>query len=130
MKKPTPALSIIMLLYALLAIVALWRAVSIQAIDLFSLGVIPVLLGLAMRTSWAGIAFKVYLFIQTLGLAALAGTAIIAYQITPDEVKVVLNNQEIPVPLIAVSGLLLLAFQFWVAFSNTTKAYLVRDAAE
>lgn len=130
MKKPTPALSIIMLLYAMLAIVALWRAVSIQAIDLFSLGVIPVLLGLAMRTSWAGIAFKVYLFIQTLGLAALAGTAIIAYQITPDEVKVVLNNQEIPVPLIAVSGLLLLAFQFWVAFSNTTKAYLVGDTTE
>jgi len=130
MRKPTPSLSIIMLLYAILAIVALWRAVSIQAIDLFSLGVIPVLLGLAMRTSWAGIAFKVYLFIQALGLAALAGTAIIAYQITPDEVKVVLNNQEIPVPLIAVSGLLLLAFQFWVAFSKTTKAYLVRDTTQ
>jgi len=130
MKKPTPALSIIMLLYAILAIVALWRAVSIQAIDLFSLGVLPVLLGLAMRTAWAGIAFKVYLFIQTLGLAALAGTAIIAYQITPDDVKVVLNNQEISVPLIAVSGVLLLAFQFWVAFSKTTKAYLVGDTTE
>lgn len=130
MKKPTPALSIIMLLYAIFAIIAIWRALSIQAIDLFSLGVIPVLVGLAMRTSWAGIAFKVYLFIQTLGLAALAGAAIIAYQVTPDDVKVVFNNQEIPVPLIAVSGVLLLAFQFWVAFSRTTKAYLVSGTTE
>ncbi|RTR31192.1 hypothetical protein [Shewanella atlantica] len=130
MKKPTPALSIIMLLYAIFAIIAIWRALSIQAIDLFSLGVIPVLVGLAMRTSWAGIAFKVYLFIQTLGLAALAGAAIIAYQITPEDVKVVINNQEIPVPLIAVSGVLLLAFQFWVAFSKTTKAYLVSGTTE
>jgi len=45
-------------------------------------------------------------------------------------VKVVINNQEIPVPLIAVSGVLLLAFQFWVAFSKTTKAYLVSGTTE
>ncbi|WP_299790419.1 hypothetical protein [uncultured Shewanella sp.] len=127
MKRPSPALFIIMFLYSILAIVAIYRAVSTQSVDLFSLGVIPVLVGLAMRTSWAGIAFKVYLFIQTLGLAALAGTAIIAYQVTPDDVKVVINNQEIPVPLIALLGVTLLGFQFWVAFSKKTNAYLRND---
>ncbi|WP_394147683.1 hypothetical protein [Shewanella atlantica] len=127
MKRPSPALFIIMFLYSILAIVAIYRAVSTQSVDLFSLGVIPVLVGLAMRTSWAGIAFKVYLFIQTLGLAALAGTAIIAYQVTPDDVKVVINNQEIPVPLIALLGVTLLGFQFGVAFSKKTNAYLRND---
>ncbi|ACA88604.1 hypothetical protein [Shewanella woodyi] len=124
MKKPTLALSIIMFLYAVLAAVATWRAINIQVIDLFSFGVIPVLIGLALRTSWAGIAFKVYLAIQTLGLTALAGTAIIAYQVSPEDVKVVFNNHEIPVPLIAITAGLLLAFQFWVAFSTSTKGYL------
>ncbi len=124
MKKPTLALGIIMFLYAVLAAVATWRAINIQVIDLFSFGVVPVLIGLALRTSWAGIAFKVYLAIQTLGLTALAGTAIIAYQVSPEDVKVVFNNYQIPVPLIAITAGLLLSFQFWVAFSASTKRYL------
>ena len=124
MKKPTFALSLIMILYAVLAAIATWRAINIQVFDLFSFGVVPVLFGLMLRTSWASIAFKVYLAIQTLGLTALAGTAIIAYQISPQDVKVVFNNVEIPVPLIAITASLALAFQFWVAFSPSTKRYL------
>lgn len=125
MKKPTLALSLIMILYAVLAVVATWRAINIQVIDLFSFGVVPVLFGLLLRTSWAGIAFKVYLAIQTLGLTAFAGTTIIAYQISPEDVKVVFSNVEIPVPLIAAIASLTLAFQFWVAFSQSTKRYLL-----
>ncbi|MFT5234968.1 MAG: hypothetical protein ACI8SK_001002 [Shewanella sp.] len=124
MKKPTFALSLIMIMYAALAAVATWRAINIQVFDLFSFGVVPVLFGLLLRTRWAGIAFKVYLAIQTLGLTALAGTAIIAYQISPQDVKVVFNNHEISVPLIAIIASLALAFQFWVAFSQSTKRYL------
>lgn len=124
MKKPTLALSLIMILYAVLATIATWRAINIQVIDLFSFGVIPVLFGLLLRTSWAGIVFKVYLAIQTLGLTAFAGTTIIAYQISPQDVKVVFNNVEIPVPLIAAIASLTLVFQFWVAFSTSTKTYL------
>ncbi|NRD75616.1 hypothetical protein HQQ94_20810 [Shewanella sp. VB17] len=124
MKKPTLPLSIIMILYAIMTAVATWRAINIQAVDLFSLGVVPVLLGLMLRTSWASIAFKAYLAIQTLGLTALAGTAIIAYQISPQDVKIAFNNQEIPVPLVAIAATILLVFQYWVAFSKSTKVYL------
>ena len=124
MKKPTLALSIIMILYAIIAVIATWRAINIQVIDLFSFGVLPVLIGLIYRASWAGIAFKVYLAIQTLGLTALAGTAIIAYQISPQDVKVVFNGYDIPVSLIAITASFTLAFQFWVAFSKSTKRYL------
>ena len=124
MKKPTVALSIIMILYAMIAAIATWRAINIQLIDLFSLGVVPVLFGLVLRTSWANIAFKAYLAIQTLGFAALACTAIIAYQISPEDVKIPLNNQEIPVPLVAITTSITLAFQYWVAFSKSTKIYL------
>lgn len=124
MKMPPLALSILMGLYTLLAAIALYRAISIQAIDLFSLGVLPVLVGFALRAQWAGIIFKIYLAIQTLGLSALAGTAIIAYQISPEDVKVVIDGRDISIPLIAVTGVLLLSFQIYVAFAKSTKLYL------
>ncbi|WP_076412072.1 hypothetical protein [Shewanella sp. UCD-KL12] len=124
MKKPPIALLILMILYSVLACIALFRAVSIQSVDLFSLGVIPVLIGLALRANWASIIFKVYLAIQTLGLSALAGTAIIAYQISPEDVKVVIDGHDIPVPAIAALAVLLLSFQIYVALSNKTKHYL------
>ncbi|MBL4816007.1 MAG: hypothetical protein JKY74_11045 [Shewanella sp.] len=124
MKKPPLGLSILMFLYFALALVALFRAVNTQAVDLFSLGVIPVLIGLVLRTNWASIVFKVYLGIQTLGLSALGGTAIIAYQISPQDVKVILDGHDIPVPLIAIIASLLLSFQIYLALAKSTKAYL------
>lgn len=124
MKKPPLGLSILMLLYFALAVVALFRAVNTQAVDLFSLGVIPVLIGLILRTNWASIVFNVYLAVQTLGLSALAGTAIIAYQISPQDVKVILDGHDIPVPLIAIIATLLLSFQIYLALAKSTKAYL------
>ena len=124
MKKPPLGLSILMFLYFALALVALFRAVNTQAVDLFSLGVIPVLIGLVLRTNWARIVFKVYLGIQTLGLSALGGTAIIAYQISPQDVKVILDGHDIPVPLIAIIASLLLSFQIYIALAKSTKTYL------
>ncbi|MPY25925.1 hypothetical protein FM037_02090 [Shewanella psychropiezotolerans] len=124
MKKPPLGLSILMFLYFALALIALFRAVNTQAVDLFSLGVIPVLIGLLLRTNWASIVFKVYLGIQTLGLSALGGTAIIAYQISPQDVKVILDGHDIPVPLIAIVATLLLSFQIYLALAKSTKAYL------
>ena len=124
MKKPPLGLSILMFLYFALALVALFRAVNTQAVDLFSLGVIPVLIGLVLRTNWASIVFKVYLGIQTLGLSALGGTAIIAYQISPQDVKVILDGHDIPVPLIAIIASLLLSFQIYIALAKSTKTYL------
>ncbi|AQS40377.1 hypothetical protein Sps_05308 [Shewanella psychrophila] len=124
MKKPPLGLSILMFLYFALAVVALFRAVNTQAVDLFSLGVIPVLAGLLLRTNWASIVFKIYLGIQTLGLSALGGTAIIAYQISPQDVKVIIDGHDIPVPLIAIVAILLLSFQIYLALAKSTKSYL------
>ncbi|EDQ00765.1 hypothetical protein [Shewanella benthica] len=129
MKKPPLGLSILMLLYFALALLALSRAVNTQAVGLFSLGVIPVLIGLILRTNWASIIFKVYLGIQTLGLSALGGTAIIAYQISPQDVKVILDGHDIPVPLIAIVAMLLLSFQIYLALAKSTKDYLQAEAS-
>ncbi|WP_041419567.1 hypothetical protein [Shewanella violacea] len=128
MKKPPLGLSFLMLLYFILAIIALFRAINTQAVDLFSLGVIPVLIGLVLRTNWANIVFKVYLGIQTLGLSAFGGTAIIAYQISPQDVKVILDGHDIPVPLIAIVALVLLSFQIYLALAKSTKTYLQAEA--
>ncbi|MDO6620272.1 hypothetical protein [Shewanella sp. 6_MG-2023] len=124
MNKPPLRLTLLIALYVLLSIVALWRSYSIQSIDLFSIGVIPVLVGLLMRTHWASIALKVYLAIQTLAILALSTTAIIAYQITPEDVKVVFNGFNIPIPAIAAVLFSLLVFQYWVAFCKETTIYL------
>ncbi|GIU38743.1 hypothetical protein [Shewanella colwelliana] len=124
MKRPTLALSLLIALYLVIAVIALWRTIDTQAMDLFSLGVLPVLIGLYLRASWAGVVLKVYIAIQTLGFTALATTGIIAYQITPEDVKVVFNGQELPLPLIAILVVSLLAFQWWVAFTASTKRYL------
>ena len=124
MKKPPLALSILMFLYIILASVALFRAISIQSVDLFSLGVIPVLVGLILRSRWASIIFKVYLAIQTLGLSALGGTAIIAYQISPQDVKVIIDGHNIPVAAVAAIAIVLLTFQIYVALAGSTKQYL------
>ncbi|MCL1068616.1 hypothetical protein L2735_17740 [Shewanella olleyana] len=122
--KPPRRLIILMTFYFLLSILALLRSYSIQGIDLFTIGVIPVLFGLVKRTQWAGMVFKIYLGIQTLAALALTTTAIIAYQITPEDVKVEFNGINLPIPAIAMIIVMVLGFQYWVAFSQKTKNYL------
>ncbi len=123
-KNPPLGLSLLMFLYFVLAIVALFRAINTQIVDLFSLGVIPVLIGLVLRTHWANIVFKVYLGIQILGLSTLGITAIIAYQISPEDVKVIIDGHDIPVPAIALVAIILLSFQIYLALAKSTKIYL------
>ncbi len=93
--RPIP-LVLLCILYLVLAVVALWRTISTGAVDLFTLGVIPVLVGIVMRTSWSLWALRIYLFIQTLGLMAFATTALVALQITPQDVKLELAGRNIP----------------------------------
>ncbi len=127
MTRPPLPLLLLMLMYLLLAIVALWRAIDTQSMDLFSLGVIPVLIGMVLKAKWATVVLKVYIAIQALGFSALATTAILAYQISPEDVKVVVDGQSIPIPLIAAIAILLLAFQLFIAFSKSTKSYLTSE---
>ncbi|MCE9685865.1 hypothetical protein LZP73_06490 [Shewanella sp. AS16] len=124
---PVPArLALLMFLYCLLTAGALWRALGTGALDVFTLGVVPVLLGLILRQSWACMALRLYVGIQTLGCAALAITALIAYRITPEEVRVVVQGQELPIPAVVIGLMALLGFQYWVAFSANTRNYLAR----
>ncbi len=126
MSKPSLSLVLLIALYCVLSIAAIWRAIDIASLDLFSLGVVPVLIGILIRAPWSAIVLKIYVILQTLGLSALGVTAILAYQITPEDVKVVVSGNDIPMlPLILVI-IALVIFQFSVAFSAKTKAYLTK----
>lgn len=127
--RPIP-LVLLCILYLVLAVVALWRTISTGAVDLFTLGVIPVLVGIVMRTSWSLWALRIYLFIQTLGLMAFATTALVALQITPQDVKLELAGRNIPLLPLAAVLLALLLFQYWVAFSGRTKRFLQQEKSD
>ncbi|MCL1050100.1 hypothetical protein L2755_10740 [Shewanella abyssi] len=127
MKKPHPILAILMFFYVLLAFAALWRTATTQSFDLFTLGVFPVLYGLVQRRFWAGVVLKIYLAIQTVALLALATAAVIAYQITPEDVKVVFQGRNIPISAIVITAFIAMSFQYWVAFSQKTKHYLKQE---
>ncbi|MDB2386437.1 hypothetical protein N9W21_03745 [Shewanella sp.] len=123
--KPThPMLTALMCIYFLLAFAALWRTIMTQSYDLFTLGVFPVLYGLVMRRYWAAVVLKIYLAIQSLALLALGTAAIIAYQITPEDVKVMFQGYNIPISTIVIAAIVAMTFQYWVAFSPKTKHYL------
>ncbi|QSX29596.1 hypothetical protein [Shewanella cyperi] len=124
-KAPLP-LRLLILLYLLLSIAALARSISTGALDLFTLGVIPVVVGLLLRTAWSEVVLKLYIAIQTLGFAAFGVTAILALQITPQDVKVELLGYQPPFAAVVLCVIGLLAYQYWVAFSASTKAYLRR----
>ncbi len=121
---PPFPLFLLIIAYVCVTIFAIIRSINIHAIDLFTLGVIPVIFGLVLRTSWAGIVFKLYLVIQTLGFVAFGITALVAYQITPEDVKVVLNDRLIPMQYLVPTIICALIFQYWVAFSSQTQNYL------
>lgn len=126
MKRPHLAMLLLICLYLVTSVIAVWRTLATQSLDLFTIGVIPVVIGLLLRAEWAGLLLKIYIAIQTIAFSALGMTAVIAYQITPEEVKVVFKGQQISIPLIIVVVSLLLLFQWWVALSKSTKAYLSR----
>nr|WP_238560543.1 hypothetical protein [Shewanella oneidensis] len=117
-------LILLIALYTLFAIVALLRAVATASFDLFTLGVLPVLVGILTQAPWSSLVLKIYLGLQTLGLSALGITAIIAYQITPQDVKVVIEGHNIPMLPLVLSIIALLLVQYWIAFSRVTHDYL------
>ncbi|WOT04765.1 hypothetical protein [Shewanella youngdeokensis] len=127
MKTPPPTLAVLIALYLLFAFAALWRTASALEFDLLTLGVFPVLYGLIKRCSWAGVVLKIYLAIQTVALMALATAAVIAYQITPEDVKVVFQGRNIPISAITFTAIVVMLFQYWVAFSQQTKNYLQQN---
>lgn len=123
--KPMPKRLILLIaLYTLFAIIALLRAVATGSFDLFSLGVLPVLFGILTQAPWSSLVLKIYIGLQTLGLSALGVTAIIAYQITPQDVKVVIEGHNIPMLPLVISIISLLMIQYWIAFSRITRDYL------
>lgn len=125
--KPNPMpkrLILLIALYTLFAIIALLRAVATGSFDLFSLGVLPVLFGILTQAPWSSLVLKIYIGLQTLGLSALGVTAIIAYQITPQDVKVVIEGHNIPMLPLVISIISLLMIQYWIAFSRITRDYL------
>lgn len=127
MSKPSLPLILLIGLYVVLSIAAFWRAVEIASLDLFSLGVVPVLIGILIRAPWSAVVLKIYVILQTLGLSALGVTAILAYQITPEDVKVVISGNEIPMLPLVCCIIALVVFQFSVAFSSRTKSYLSKQ---
>lgn len=124
MKLPPFPLLVLLVLYVVFTALAIGRLITTGAPDMFSLGVIPVLIGLVLRANWGLLALRIYVAIQTLGFAALGVTAIIATQISPEDAKLFIEGKEIPLPLVAAAIAALLAFQWWVAFHSKTKAYL------
>ncbi|MGL5359945.1 MAG: hypothetical protein ACRDBI_09570 [Shewanella sp.] len=117
-------LVLLIALYCLVSIAALLRAYSTQSFDLFSLGVLPVLVGLLIRAPWASLVLKIYLGMQTLGFSALGITAILAYRISPEEVKVMFAGEQLPMLPLVCSIIALLLLQYWIAFSKVTNRYL------
>ncbi|MCG9695518.1 hypothetical protein [Shewanella sp. Isolate11] len=124
MTRPQPALLLLICLYFIIAILAVLRTLETHNLDLFTAGVIPVLIGILWRTPWANLVLKIYIAIQTLGFVALGATGIIAYQITPEDVKVVLFGRNIPMSVISIVVIVFMLFQWWVAFRPSTKHYL------
>lgn len=123
--RPPLLLSILICLYTLLAGAAIWRALATLSIDVFSLGVVPVLLGLIFRASWASLVLKIYIGLETLGLSALGIVAIIAYKVTPQDIEnLSFMGHSLSIPLLAVVGIGLIALQIWIALHPSTCAYL------
>lgn len=98
-----------------------------QSLDVFTLGVLPVLVGILIRAPWSSLVLKIYIGMQTLGFSALGITAIIAYRITPEDVKVVVSGHNIPMLPLTVSIIVILLVQYWIAFSKVTSHYLTRQ---
>lgn len=113
-------------LYAVVCVIAIWRTTTFQSFDLLTLGLIPALIGLVKRAAWTKVLLLSYASLQTIGLAAITTTAIIAYKITPDDVKLVFLGYNIPLIPLWILLLSIVVFQWWVGLSNTTRDYLAK----
>lgn len=121
-KRP---LGIILLiaLYSLFTLIALWRATQYAAFDILTLGVLPVLVGLLIRAKWAKIVLFFHLGLQILVLIAMGTTALIAYQITPEDVKIEFNGQIIPIWIVTCTAISLVTLQWWAALNHKSRQY-------
>ncbi|RYV03467.1 hypothetical protein SOPP22_04165 [Shewanella sp. OPT22] len=117
------SLRILSVLYVFIVVAAVWRFVDANSIEVFTVGVLPVLYGIWRVESWTLIVLRIYLACQTLGVVALGAAAVIAYQITPEDVKVVFEGHNIPMLPLVVAIIGLLSFQWWVAFSAQNIKY-------
>ena len=117
------SLRLLSFFYVLVVIIAAWRFVDTHSLEVFTLGVLPVLYGIWKVKSWTLIVLRIYLACQTLGLAALGMTAIIAYQLTPQDVVVMFKGHQIPMLPLVVTTLGLLVFQWWVAFNPNCNSF-------
>ncbi len=123
MSKIPALLRVLMVLYIVVALIAVWRFIEVLEIDLFTLGAGPVVYGIWHQKPWTLIVMRVYLAVQTLAFSALGVTAVIAYQLTPEDVIVTFKGMTIPMLPLVLSIILLLVFQFFVAFKPQTKNY-------
>jgi hypothetical protein len=115
-------------LYVVVTIIAIWRAITFQTYDLLTLGVIPVLIGLVKRATWTKVLLLSYVGLQTLGLAAMTTTAVIAYKVTPDDVNLVFQGYDIPLLPLWLLLVSVVTFQWWVGLSNTMRDYLAKKS--
>ncbi|UJF22691.1 hypothetical protein [Shewanella sp. OMA3-2] len=127
-KRP---LGIILLiaLYTLFTLIALWRATQHAAFDILTLGVLPVLVGLLMQAKWAKIVLFFHLGLQTLVLIAMGTTALIAFQITPEDVIIEFNGQIIPIWMVTCTATSLITLQWWAALNHKVRQYLNHSSA-
>ena len=117
------SLRLLSFFYVLVIVAAVWRFIDTNSLEVFTLGVLPVLYGIWKVQPWTLIVLRIYLACQTLGLAALGMTAIIAYQLTPQDVTVIFKGHQIPMLPLVATTIGLLAFQWWVAFNHSSKNY-------
>ncbi|NKF49392.1 hypothetical protein G3R49_02195 [Shewanella sp. WXL01] len=123
-------LRVLFIIYVLVAIGCLWRAVTFNAFDLLTIGVFPVLVGLWYQSKWAHVVLYVYISLQSLGVIAMSVVALIALQITPEDVKLEFQGSNIPLIPLAIGLYSLVIFQWWVALSKVSKQYLANDKSK
>ncbi|QDF65946.1 hypothetical protein FJQ87_03990 [Shewanella sp. SNU WT4] len=109
--------------YLLAATLGMTYAITSANLNLFSLGMIPVLVGIYLRADWGLLLLRLYIAIQALAIMALATTAVIAWQINPKEVVVQWNGIVIPIGLVIASAIISQVLQWQVAFSASTRNF-------
>ncbi|RLV58152.1 hypothetical protein D5018_18830 [Parashewanella curva] len=129
MEKTTLSLKILSFMYCLVAIIGVWRIFDAGVIELFTFGVLPILYGVFTHKSWTLILLKIYLAIQLIGICGFSIVGFIAYQINPDDVVITFKGINIPLIPLSISVVILLVFQFWVAFSKENRRYFSRFTA-
>ncbi|MGB0892873.1 MAG: hypothetical protein ACPGUD_00570 [Parashewanella sp.] len=126
MQKQPITLRFLSVLYILVIAAAIWRFIETKELEMFTIGVLPVLYGLWTRQSWTLIVLRIYLAIQILGVSALGMTGVIAWFISPQDVTVVFKGITIPMLPLVLVIIGLVVFQVWIAFSASSKQYFVR----